>query len=65
MFVAKDWQPHASHEMTEWRSTTVTISGTSRFGRLRRCKQCGSEHAETVCGQAAHEELEEPCVGDP
>jgi len=62
MFVPKDWQPHPSHEMTDWRSVTVTISETSRFGRIRKCAKCEAEHAETVCGQAAHEELDEPCA---
>jgi hypothetical protein len=60
--VDKSFEPHPSHRMTEWRSTVVTITETSRFGRIRQCENCGAEEAETVCGHAAHEELGEPCT---
>jgi len=55
-------EPHPSHEMTEWESTIVTIISTSRFGKFRKCKNCGAEQAETVAGKAMHEELKNPCL---
>ena len=63
MEIGKDWAPHASHKMGKWRRTIVTLIATSRFGRLRKCKGCEAEQAETVCGRAAHEELDYECEG--
>jgi hypothetical protein len=61
MFVSKDFEPHASHKMSEWENTIVTLVETARFGSIRKCINCGAEHARTVAGQAAHEELSKPC----
>ena len=52
---------HDSHEMGEWQSAIVTLATTSRFGSIRRCENCGAEHAKTVCGEAMHPELKLPC----
>jgi hypothetical protein len=51
--------------MGEWESSIVSISGTPRFGSIRKCKNCGAEHAKTVCGEAIHEELEMRCPDAP
>ena len=53
--------PHRSHNMTDWKSTIVTLISTSRFGELRECRNCGGEHAFTVAGEAMHVELTRPC----
>ena len=53
---------HPSHDMTEWRSTIVTLVETSRFGSIRECKNCGAEHAKTAAGEGMHDELLEPCL---
>jgi hypothetical protein len=53
--------PHASHDMTDWRGTTVTLLETSRFGEIRKCRACGAEEAKTAAGEAHHDELEEEC----
>lgn len=63
MYVGKDFEPHPSHVMTEWRGAVVTIIETSRFGSIRECQNCGAEEAKTVCGHAAHDELELSCPG--
>lgn len=52
---------HSSHKMTEWRHTIVTLIATPRFGEIRVCTKCGAEHARTVCGEDAHEELLYEC----
>lgn len=52
---------HKSHKMTKWRDTVVTIIDTPRFGRLRACKNCGHEQAETVTGRHTQQALREPC----
>jgi hypothetical protein len=57
----KDQTPHPSHEMTEWESSIVTLSSTSRFGQIRMCKKCDAEHARTAAGEAMFSELKEPC----
>jgi hypothetical protein len=54
---------HPSHQMSEWKSTIVTLCDTPRFGRLRKCTGCGAEHAETVAGKAFEDDLFEPCQG--
>lgn len=54
-------EPHASHDMTEWESSIVTITSTARFGSIRECKNCGAEHAKTVAGEAMEDELYSPC----
>lgn len=63
MFVNKEFAPHPSHIMSEWKGTIVTLVETSRFGDIRTCTACGAEHARTAAGTAAHEELTEPCNG--
>lgn len=50
-------QIHPSHEMGEWEHTVVTIYSTSRYGKLRKCKKCEAEEAETIAGKAQHPEL--------
>lgn len=55
-------EPHPSHKMSKWRSTTVTIISTSRFGEIRQCENCDAEHAITVAGEAMHDELYYPCA---
>lgn len=60
---AKEYKPHKSHKMTEWRSTIVTLLETSRFGSIRECEVCEAEHAQTACGEAHHPELDRPCEG--
>ena len=57
-------EPHASHDMTEWESTIVTLANTPRFGQIRECKNCGAEEAKTVAGHAMHDELYTRCVGE-
>ncbi len=52
---------HSSHDMTEWRSSIVTLIETPRFGTIRECKNCGAEHAKTAAGEDMHDELLEPC----
>lgn len=54
--------PHPSHDMTQWKSTIVTLISTSRFGRWRKCRNCGAEHAYTSAGEAMHDELYKKCV---
>jgi len=54
-------KPHPSHKMTKWESTIVTLISTSRFGEIRKCKNCGAEEARTVCGHAMHDELRVSC----
>lgn len=54
---------HSSHEMTEWRSTIVTIISTSRFGEIRTCGKCGGEQARTVAGSGTHDILKIKCKG--
>jgi len=63
MYVDKNWKPHKSHQMNEWESAIVTIISTARFGSIRECKNCGAEEARTVCGHAAHDELDCSCKG--
>lgn len=53
---------HPSHDMTEWRSTIVTLIETPRFGTIRECKNCCAEHAKTAAGEGMHDELLEPCL---
>ena len=53
---------HPSHDMTDWENTIITISCTPRFGRIRECRQCGGEHAETVAGKAIHDGLRYECI---
>jgi hypothetical protein len=52
---------HPSHKMSEWRSTIVTLIETPRFGSIRKCLNCGAEHAKTVAGEGLHDELADPC----
>lgn len=52
---------HPTHRMTKWRSTIVTIIATPRFGRLRECKKCGLEQAETGQGYFTNGPLLSPC----
>lgn len=54
---------HPTHEMSEWIDTVVVITSTPRFGQIRSCIKCDSEHARTVCGEAIHEELKAECSG--
>ena len=54
--------PYKSHEMTDWRSTIVTLVSTSRFGQIRSCKNCGAEQAKTVSGADSHPEIFKPCL---
>lgn len=54
-------QPHPSHRLSGWERTIVTLSGTSRHGRVRSCVRCDAEEAETVAGRAIHDELVRPC----
>jgi hypothetical protein len=56
---------HPSHKMTKWKSSIVTLIATSRFGRIRKCKRCEAEQAETVAGKAMHPELRKPCTAQP
>ena len=53
---------HPSHKMGKWEHTIVTIIATSRFGKIRRCKHCKAEQAETVAGKAMHDELRVECT---
>jgi hypothetical protein len=55
------YEPHPSHKMTPWESTIITLIDTPRFGRTRKCSECGAEQAETVAGKAMHDELRLPC----
>lgn len=55
------FQPHPSHDMTDWESDIVTLVSTPRFGRIRQCRKCEAEQAETAAGAAHHDELERPC----
>lgn len=59
------YTPHPSHDMTDWESTIVTLVSTSRFGEIRRCKNCDAEHAITVAGEGIHPELLVPCTAVP
>ena len=52
---------HSSHDMEDWRDTIVTIISTPRFGRIRSCKNCGAEQAETAAGADMFDELRYPC----
>jgi hypothetical protein len=52
---------HPSHKMTDWEYTIVCIGSTERFGKIRRCENCGAEQAETAAGRAMHQELTKPC----
>lgn len=54
---------HESHDMTEWEPSVVTIIETPRFGRIRQCKHCGGEQAETASGKGTHDELLKQCTG--
>lgn len=54
--------PHPSHDMTEWASTIVSLTGgTPRLGRLRMCKSCEGEHAITGTGEAMQAVLDRKC----
>lgn len=54
--------PHPSHNMTEWASTVVSLTGgTPRLGRLRMCKSCEGEHAITGTGEAMQDVLDRKC----
>lgn len=68
MFVKDGWEPKPEfkHDMTPWKSTIVTFSsGNSRFGRIRRCKNCDAEHADGMqpSGGEVHDELATTCEG--
>ena len=52
---------HESHDMTEWTASIVTLIATPRFGTIRECKNCGSEHAKTAGGEGVMAELKVPC----
>lgn len=52
---------HQSHDMSKWENTIITITSTPRFGKIRVCKKCGAEQAETVCGVEIQDELQKPC----
>lgn len=54
---------HPSHRMTPWESTIITITCTPRFGRIRECRRCGIEQAETVTGRHTNGPLTEKCEG--
>lgn len=56
--------PHATHDMSRWRSDMITLIDTPRFGRIRKCKKCGYEQAETAAGADWDSELGQPCGGD-
>lgn len=58
----RNLQPHQSHDMTDWKSTIVTLTETSRFGEVRRCTACGCEHVRTAAGEVMNSELSEECV---
>lgn len=58
-------KPHPSHKMGEWKSTIVTLTETPRFGKIRKCVNCGAEQAHTVAGDAMHDQLHRPCVEVP
>ena len=55
-------EPHTSHEMTAWDHTIVTLVATARFGRIRHCRKCLAEQAETVCGAQSSPRLSRPCT---
>jgi len=53
---------HPSHCMSRWKSKVVTLIDTPRFGRVRKCKNCGAEQMESVAGFRLDKELRELCV---
>ena len=63
--VRPSYEPHPSHDMTDWEHTIVMLVSTSRFGKFRMCKNCEAEQAETVAGKAMHDELKYPCSCAP
>ena len=38
-------EPHSLHVMGEWEQTIVACASNDRFGRVRKCKNCGLEEA--------------------
>jgi hypothetical protein len=54
-------QPHPSHRLSAWERKIVTLSTSTRHGRVRNCVKCDAEEAETVSGKAIHDELLKPC----
>lgn len=56
-----DREIHPSHRMGIWTSDVVNLVGTPRFGRVRACKDCEGEQAETVAGHGTDPQLREPC----
>lgn len=64
-FVANDWQPHPSHNMTEWRSTIISMASNDRFASIRKCANCEAEEAIPGQSHIRHVELDTPCVVMP
>lgn len=56
---------HSSHKMTRWKEEIVTLVAEPRFGRIRECKYCHAEQAETVAGKGMHPELLRKCLSVP
>lgn len=53
---------HATHKMEDWKSTIVThSSGNSRFGKERKCSECGAIQIQSVGGKETEDELLEAC----
>ncbi len=54
--------PHASHAMTDWELSVVTVADTTRFGRIRHCKRCSADHAYTARSETMRDELYRACL---
>jgi len=62
-FVDDDWKPHASHVMTEWHSTILSMASNDRFGDIRECQNCHGEEARAggAGSHVRHYELDFLC----
>jgi len=58
----RNFEPHVTHKMSEWRVTIRTPCSTSRFYKVRNCQKCELEQGVSAAGEYNEVGLENDCL---